>query len=121
MLSPENIYQVLWLLLILPIALVVWLVIAWKKKTVAKIGEQKLVKQLFAAYSPQKFLLKALLPLVAIVLLVIALVNFRKPDSSEKIKLNGTDLMIALDVSNSMLAKDVQPNRLEKAKLLIGK
>lgn len=121
MFQAENTYQFLWLLLMLPIALVVWLVIAWKNKTAQIIGDQKLIKQLFAAYSPKKFLLKAILPLAAMLLLVIALVNFRKPDSSEKIKLTGTDLMIALDVSNSMLAKDVQPNRLEKAKLLIGK
>ena len=66
-------------------------------------------------------MVKALLPLAAMAMLVLALVNFRQPDSSEKIKLTGTDVMIALDVSNSMMAKDIQPNRLEKAKLLISK
>ncbi len=85
------------------------------------MGDHGLVQQLIATYSHKKFLLKALLPLAALILLVLALVNFRKPDSSEKIKLSGTDLMIALDVSNSMMAKDIQPNRLEKAKLLISK
>ena len=85
------------------------------------MGDHHLVQQLIASYSHKKFMLKALLPLAAMGVLVIALVNFRKPDSTEKIKLSGTDLMIALDVSNSMMAKDIQPNRLEKAKLLISK
>ncbi len=121
MFQAEDTYQFLWLLLIIPIALLVWLAIRWKNTTLKKMGDGHLIRQLFKGYSPQKFLLKALLPLIAMALLAVALVNYRKADDSEKIKLNGTDLIIALDVSNSMLAKDVQPNRLEKAKLLIGK
>ncbi len=85
------------------------------------MGDHILVRQLIATYSQKKFLLKALLPTIALAMLVLALVNFRKPDSSEKVQLTGTDLMIALDVSNSMMARDIQPNRLEKAKLLISK
>lgn len=113
--------NLLWLLLILPLGALIFFAIRWKRITRAKLGDQTLVSSLIASYSPQKFLLKSLLSLVAIILLVLALVNFRKPDSSEKIKLSGTDLMIALDVSNSMMAKDIQPTRLEKAKLLISK
>ena len=59
--------------------------------------------------------------MAAMAMLALALVNFRRPDTNEKVKLSGTDLMIALDVSNSMMARDIQPNRLEKAKLLISK
>jgi Ca-activated chloride channel family protein len=121
MFQAEDTYQFLWLLLIIPIGLLVWLAISWKNKTLKKMGDGHLVRQLFVGYSSQKFMLKAILPLIAMVFLALALVNYRKADDSEKIKLNGTDLMIVLDVSNSMLAKDVQPNRLEKAKLLIGK
>lgn len=121
MFQAEDTYQFLWLLLIIPIGILVWLAISWKKKTLKKMGDGHLVRQLFKGYSSSKFLLKALLPLIAMAFLTLALVNYRKADDSEKIKLNGTDLIIALDVSNSMLAKDVQPSRLEKAKLFIGK
>ena len=67
MLSPENTYQFLWLFTAVPISLAVWLAVRWKNKTVQKLGDQKFVRKLFAAYSPQKFLLKAILPLIAIV------------------------------------------------------
>jgi len=117
----EHIKYFLGLLLLLPVAVLLFTTIRWKKNTVKKLGDHALVKQLIAGYAPKKFLAKGILSLAALVLLVLALVNFRKPDSSEKVKLNGTDLMIALDVSNSMMAKDIQPNRLEKAKLLISK
>jgi tetratricopeptide (TPR) repeat protein len=119
--SFENLYHLLWLLALLPAGALLYTAIRWKRQLKEKLGDSRLVANLFAGYSPARFLWKGVLVLAAITCLALALANLRRPDSSEKVKLSGTDLMIALDVSNSMLATDIQPSRLEKAKLLIGK
>jgi tetratricopeptide (TPR) repeat protein/uncharacterized protein YegL len=93
----------------------------WKKQTIKKIGDERLVMQLIQGYSPAKFLLKFLLISVAFAIAVIALANPRKPQGSTSVNRSGIDVMIALDVSKSMLADDVKPNRLERAKQLISK
>ncbi len=85
------------------------------------IGDPALVKQLTNNYSPKKFTIKFFFVTTAFVLMVIALANPRKPDGSNNVKHNGIDVMIALDVSNSMLAQDIKPNRLERAKQLVSK
>jgi Ca-activated chloride channel family protein len=92
-----------------------------KKKALRKIGDPELVSQLTEGYSSKKYLQKCLLAFAACGLIVVALANWRKPAGEEKITRNGIDLMIALDVSKSMLAEDISPNRLERAKQLIGK
>ncbi len=93
----------------------------WKKKTIRKIGDLQLVQQLIKEYSAIRYRTKFLLVLVAFALAVIGLAGFRKPNGSGTVKHNGIDVMIALDVSKSMLAQDVQPSRLERAKQLVAK
>jgi Ca-activated chloride channel family protein len=111
-----------WLLFLLPILIVLFfLALYQKQKALRKIGDPELVSQLTAGYSSKKYLLKCLLAFAAWGLIVVALANWRKPVGEEKITRNGIDLMIALDVSKSMLAEDISPNRLERAKQLIGK
>ncbi len=92
-----------------------------KKKTIRKIGDEKLVQQLIKDYSPKKFLLKFILILIAFVAGTIGLANPRSPQGTTVINRSGIDVMIALDVSKSMLAQDIKPNRLEKAKQLVSK
>ena len=72
-------------------------------------------------YAPQKFALKFMLVLIAITSGVFALANLRSPKGMEQVSRNGIDVMIALDVSKSMLARDIKPNRLERAKQAISK
>ena len=72
-------------------------------------------------YSPQKFALKFVLILGAFILGVSALANLRSPKGIEKVNRNGIDVMIAIDVSKSMLAQDIKPNRLERAKQALSK
>jgi Ca-activated chloride channel homolog len=96
-------------------------VLRWKKKTRQKIGDPVLVKALLKSYSAKKFLLKFILIAFGLVLLVIAAANLRQPGTADKINRKGVDVMIALDVSNSMLAQDIKPNRLERAKQLLTK
>ncbi|MEO6254196.1 MAG: VWA domain-containing protein [Ferruginibacter sp.] len=105
-----------------PLLLVLYFfVLYWKKKTIRKIGDANLVKEMIKNYSPQKFALKFLLTVAAFVLCAFALANLRSPKGVEKVDRNGIDIIIALDVSKSMLAQDIKPNRLERAKQALSK
>jgi Ca-activated chloride channel family protein len=97
------------------------LLLIWKRKAIQRTGDQQLVAEITQSFSPQKFLLKFILSAAAFSLLVLALSNLRKPGGSQAIKRNGIDIIIALDVSKSMLAEDIKPNRLERAKQLLSK
>jgi Ca-activated chloride channel family protein len=103
------------------LVLLYFLALAWKKKTIKKIGDERLVKELIKNYAPQKFAIKFLLLVTAFAAGVFALANLRSPQGSEKVSRNGIDVMIALDVSKSMLAQDVKPTRLDRAKQVLGK
>ena len=96
-------------------------VISNKKKTIKKIGDPALVNQLITAYSPSKYRIKFILILLAFTVGIIALANPRKPQGTTMVNRSGIDVMIALDVSKSMLADDIKPSRLERAKQLIAK
>lgn len=85
------------------------------------MGDKKLVEQLTANFSRKLFTLKFILLLLAVVAGVGAIMNLRKPGGAEGIARKGIDVVIALDVSKSMLATDIQPSRLERAKQFIGK
>ena len=97
------------------------LVIRWKKNTIKKIGDARLVTQLIRGYSPGKFLVKFVLSVLGISLIVLGIMNLQKPGTMENIERKGVDVLIALDVSKSMLAEDSKPNRLEVAKQLVNK
>ena len=112
----------LWLLLILPLVIGIYFYAKQKKKNVfKKIGDEALVKQLTADYISSSFLKKFLLVFFSLALILISVANFRSPQGSSNIKRNGIDIMIAIDVSKSMLAQDVPPNRLDRAKQLLNK
>ena len=93
----------------------------WKQKTEKKIGDPSLVKELTAQFSSKNFLTKFILFICAFALCVLAVAGLVTPDGTQKINRRGTDIMIALDVSKSMLAQDIQPSRLERAKQVISK
>lgn len=107
---------------LIPVLLLLfWLVLRWKKKTAKKIGDERLVKEITRHYAPQRYAWKFVLVILAFAASVLALANPRTPSGSEKVSRNGIDVMIALDVSKSMLARDVQPSRLERAKQVVNK
>lgn len=109
-------------LAVIPVLLVLYfLVLNWKKRTIKKIGDPALVAEMIKNYSPQKFAFKFLLVLLALTTGIFALANLRSPKGMEKVSRNGIDVMIALDVSKSMLAQDIKPNRLERAKQAMSK
>lgn len=109
-------------LALLPVMLIIFLYAKnKKKKTIKKIGDEGLVKQLLAKYKASSFTKKFILVTCAMAVLVLTLANLRSPTGSDKINRDGIDIMIALDVSKSMLAQDIKPNRLERAKQLLNR
>lgn len=72
-------------------------------------------------FSLSKLILKFILFIIAMTLLTFAMVDPQSGSKLEKIKRKGIDMVIALDVSNSMLAEDIRPNRLERAKQAISR
>lgn len=85
------------------------------------MGDKNLVKLLMSGYSSRLFLLKNCLLLGAFVTCILAAMNPRRPGKSVSSVKKGIDVAIVLDVSNSMLAADLPPGRLERAKQFIGK
>jgi len=101
----------------LPLLLfLLWSLLRWKRKSVSRIGDPSLVRQLIGNFSSARFLIKAGLALVAFIVIVLAAANLQKPGSTENIQRKGVDVMLVLDVSRSMLARDIKPTRLERAK-----
>lgn len=114
--------QFVWLFAGLFVFLVLFIfLLRWKRKIIRKIGDKHLVRTLIATYSARLFSLKFGLLSIAFALGVVAVMNLRKPGDSDGINRKGIDVVIALDVSKSMLATDLAPDRLERAKQLIGK
>ncbi len=93
----------------------------WRKKALESYGDIAIIQQLFPDVSKAKRIWKFILFLFAFSLVIIGIVNPQSGTKLEEVKRKGADIMICLDVSNSMKAEDLQPNRLEKAKQSISK
>jgi Ca-activated chloride channel homolog len=98
-----------------------FIVLRWKKSTIKKIGDSALVNQLIRGYSSQKFIAKFVISALGLTAIIFGILNLQKPGTMENIDRKGVDVVIALDVSKSMLAEDSKPNRLEVAKQLVNK
>ncbi|WP_338410666.1 VWA domain-containing protein [uncultured Flavobacterium sp.] len=111
----------LYLLLIVPVLVLFFIFhFYWKTKKQKEFGDLELVKKLIPQYSGFKSSLKFLLMILGLSALIIAITNPRIGTKMETIKREGIDIVFALDVSKSMLAEDIAPNRLEKAKQIIN-
>jgi Ca-activated chloride channel family protein len=97
------------------------LVLFWKRKKQKAFADSNLLEKLSPEASPFKAVLKILTITFALSFLIIALVNPKMGTKLKTIKREGVDIVFALDVSKSMLAEDIAPNRLEKAKQIISK
>lgn len=110
-----------YLLGILPI---LWLghllVTAWKRRTQNRFAHSELLEKLSPHRSVFKPILKLIMLSLGISLMVIGLVNPKIGTQLETVKREGVDIVFAIDVSKSMLAEDIAPNRLEKAKRLVS-
>lgn len=115
----ENPYYFIFLLLI-PIGLVAQKkYLHWQTKKQAEFGNDKAVERLIVNASKNKQRLKFTLQMLAVFFLVIALVNPKLGSKLETVNAKGVEIVFAIDVSKSMLCKDVAPNRLEKTKQII--
>lgn len=110
----------LWMLLIIPILVLVRFIVWQKRKhNLRKFGDLSLLKEMMPDVSKYRPTIKFCLLLSAITILIFMIA---RPQVGSKIsheKREGIEVLIALDISNSMLAQDVIPLRLEKSKLLI--
>jgi Ca-activated chloride channel family protein len=109
-------------LLIIPFFVIIFmLILKWRKKSLNKIAESSLQNVVIPQLSRAKIVWRFTFWCLAMSLLIIAIANPQFGTKLEEVKREGIDIMIALDVSNSMKAQDLQPNRLENAKQSIGR
>lgn len=92
----------------------------WQRKKQREFGDPAMVGKLMPTRSVFKAGVKLMVMLLALAGLVLALVNPKAGVRSETVNREGIDIIFAIDVSKSMLAEDVQPSRLEKAKLIVS-
>jgi Ca-activated chloride channel family protein len=114
--------KALWLLFIVPAVLApVYFWCFWRKATALKaLASVEMLRTINNAVSLKRQILKAALLFCAFVTIVIAITEPRWHPRSLEIKGRGRDVVILLDTSRSMLAEDIKPNRLERAKIAIG-
>lgn len=107
---------------IIPILLVIfWLRRVQWRQALKKFGDMHLLEKLMPDVSPVRKHFKYYFLMVALLFLIIAAAGFKVGSRVDQMKKEGVELVIALDISNSMLAEDIQPNRLERAKQAISK
>lgn len=112
----------LYLTLVLPVLMVLFLfMLYWRRKKRAEFGNDLLIKRLIPNRSESKLFIKACIVLLAVTALIIAMANPVKGKREETLKQKGIDVVFAIDVSKSMLAEDVAPNRLEKSKQIVSR
>jgi len=91
----------------------------WKNKSLLAFGSPKLMDKISPRISSALAILKFYLLRIALLCALIAIINPRYGSKEIEARTEGIDIMIALDVSNSMLAEDIQPNRLIRAKMAL--
>ncbi len=116
--NPEYFYA----LAALPgIAVLYVLASLWRKRALSRFGDLALLSKLLPDVSRWRPILKLALALSATLLLVLGIVNPQIGTKLEEVKREGVDIIIALDVSNSMRAEDITPERLQRAKGAIAR
>jgi len=117
----ENI-QYLYAFALIPLMALVY-IFAWRRRNNAlkKMGDQAIVKLLLPDVSRAKPIFKFVLLMLGMIALISGILNPQIGTKLTDVKREGADIMIALDVSNSMKAEDFSPNRLERAKQSISK
>ena len=114
--------EFLYLLILIPLlAAVLAFVSMRRKRLLARFGNVELLKTLMPDFSRSRQRLKAALYLVALTLLILAAARPQLGSKLREVKAEGVEMMLVVDVSNSMLAEDFEPNRLERTKYAIQK
>jgi len=114
-------FQYIYLLCIVPLLWVTYaLLVRWKRKTQNSFARPELLELLSPNRSKFKPTFKIILLSLSIVSLVLGLMNPKIGTQLETVKREGVDIVFAMDVSRSMLAEDIAPNRIEKSKRLVS-
>ena len=109
-------------LFIIPVLVLIWVMIRRNyRKELDKFGERKLVQRLTSDVSISKKNWKFSFLMIALISLIFTLANPQLGSKIEKVQRKGIDMIIAVDISNSMLCEDIKPNRLSRAKRSISK
>ena len=110
------------LLLLIPVFFVIQaLVLKFRAKRIRRFGDQALVEKLMPSYSKAKVWLRLSLFAIAFMFFILGISRPQMGAILKEHKTRGAEVMVVLDVSNSMLAQDYSPNRLERAKLAISR
>ena len=114
--------HILWLLTLIPLLVVGYILLTRRKRRqLASFGDPELVATLMPERSTTRSVIKFALLLLALVLLIFAAARPQFGQKEQTIKRQGIEVMVALDISNSMLAEDVAPSRLDRAKQMLSK
>ena len=115
--SPQYLYL---LLVLVALAAIHYYIIYKKKQQVKRFGDPELTRQLFLGVSRWRPEVKFWITMLALASFIVALARPQFGTRLDTRERTGIEAIIALDVSNSMLAEDVKPNRLEKAKMMVS-
>ncbi|MEG1621962.1 MAG: VWA domain-containing protein [Alistipes sp.] len=111
----------LWLLAIIPLMVALfWLAARNRRKRLERFGQLATLRELMPDASPARVRLKFILLCCAIGLLILSIARPQIGSKLREEKAQGIEMMLAVDVSNSMLAEDFEPNRLERTKYAIN-
>ncbi len=116
--QPEFLY----LLLLIPVLIAVYIFYRLRqRRLIARFGEMELLAPLMKGYSSRMATVRFILLLCAIALTIVALARPQTGSKLREVKQNGSNIMLVVDVSRSMLAEDYAPNRLERTKYALSR
>jgi Ca-activated chloride channel homolog len=114
-------HSAFYLLLLLPICIVVFIWYQkWRRTQLKKLGDEALVQNMIVGPSAKWKKTQFLFLLIGLFLLIVSLADPKSSGAQQSMQTSSKEIVIALDLSNSMLATDVAPSRLDKAKQLIN-
>ena len=114
--------EMLWWLITIPVFVIAYIIITKRKqRQLMEFGDPELIAQLMPDASKSRPIVKFTLLIVALALLIVAAARPQYGQQEKTVKRQGIEVMVALDISNSMLAEDVAPNRLNRVKQMLSK
>jgi Ca-activated chloride channel family protein len=112
----------LYLLFLVPVLILLWIFNSYRRRrSLQRLGNSEIVMKLIPEASTTRPVVKIILQSIAIIFMSVLLARPQFGSKVEEVKRKGVEVIIALDVSNSMLAEDIQPSRLERAKQAISR
>lgn len=114
--------NMIWLFALVPVLIILYyLMKRWKRNALQQFGDPVLVRRLFPDVSISRPGIKFFLLMISVVLLIAGICGPLIGSRLEEVKRKGSDIIVALDVSNSMLAEDIKPSRLERSKQALSR